>query len=189
LRCLPRRLCRLTLLNQGQELCNRYLPSEDQQYQNKEGLELLNMWRGKVQDRTRQKAWGMSLDETSDFLAALTNIIGSTHTLELKSHTYYEHGTFESFTCWKLHSIEAAVKSAGSSTIDAVPDVSCSSGKRLEELEDSDAESLLSQSEGKKKKQLAPVASLPCLKLKKHTDTQLFVCYAYRYITDVSDLE
>nr|GFA16737.1 hypothetical protein [Tanacetum cinerariifolium] len=29
---------------------------------------------------------------------ALTNIIGTTHTLEMKSHTYYEHGSFESFT-------------------------------------------------------------------------------------------
>ncbi|GKD79700.1 nucleic acid-binding, OB-fold protein [Tanacetum coccineum] len=72
-----------------------------------------------------------SLDETSDFLAALTNIIGSTHTLELKSHTYYEHGTFESFTCWKLHSIEAAVKSAGSSIIDATTNARRSSRKRL----------------------------------------------------------
>ncbi|KAL6529085.1 hypothetical protein OROHE_014829 [Orobanche hederae] len=30
---------------------------------------------------------------------ALTNIIGTSHTLELKSHTYYEHGDYESFTC------------------------------------------------------------------------------------------
>nr|GEZ53176.1 hypothetical protein [Tanacetum cinerariifolium] len=32
----------------------------------------------------------------------LANIIGTTHTLEMKSHTYYEHGTFESFTCWRI---------------------------------------------------------------------------------------
>ncbi|GKB72406.1 nucleic acid-binding, OB-fold protein [Tanacetum coccineum] len=30
---------------------------------------------------------------------ALANIIGTTQMLEIKSHTYYEHGTFESFTC------------------------------------------------------------------------------------------
>nr|GEU92110.1 hypothetical protein [Tanacetum cinerariifolium] len=29
---------------------------------------------------------------------ALANIIDTTHTLEMKSHTYYEHGVFESFT-------------------------------------------------------------------------------------------
>nr|GEX19913.1 hypothetical protein [Tanacetum cinerariifolium] len=33
---------------------------------------------------------------------ALANIIGTTHTLEMKSHTYYEHGTVESFTCWRI---------------------------------------------------------------------------------------
>nr|GFA40719.1 hypothetical protein [Tanacetum cinerariifolium] len=33
---------------------------------------------------------------------ALANIIGTTHTLEMKSHTYYKHGTFESFTCWRI---------------------------------------------------------------------------------------
>nr|GEW42008.1 hypothetical protein [Tanacetum cinerariifolium] len=33
---------------------------------------------------------------------ALANIIGTTHTLKMKSHTYYEHGTFESFSCWRI---------------------------------------------------------------------------------------
>ncbi|GJY83321.1 nucleic acid-binding, OB-fold protein [Tanacetum coccineum] len=63
-----------------------------------------------------------SLNDDSKFPPTLTNIIGSTHALELKSHTYYEHGTFESFTCWKLHSSEAAEESAGSGTVDAIPD-------------------------------------------------------------------
>nr|GEV58190.1 hypothetical protein [Tanacetum cinerariifolium] len=120
-----------------------------------------------------------SLDDNSNLPVALTNIIGTINTLELKSHAYYEHGTFKSFTCWKLISPEAAVESAGSSTIDAVPDVPSSSGKRLckqpfvstplkpseekthkEEFDDSDAESLPSRAEGKKKKSLAPVAHL-----------------------------
>ncbi|GJW86163.1 ATP-dependent DNA helicase PIF1-like protein [Tanacetum coccineum] len=26
----------------------------------------------------------------------------TTHTLELKSHTYFEHGNYESFTCWNI---------------------------------------------------------------------------------------
>ncbi|GKE23435.1 nucleic acid-binding, OB-fold protein, partial [Tanacetum coccineum] len=71
------------------------------------------------------------LDDTSALPAALENIIGTTHTLELKSHTYYEHGTFESFTCWNLIPPETVVESAGSSTIDIVPDTSWSSGKGL----------------------------------------------------------
>ncbi|GKC89960.1 nucleic acid-binding, OB-fold protein, partial [Tanacetum coccineum] len=63
-----------------------------------------------------------SLDDDSEFPSALRNIIGSTNTLELMSHTYYEHVTFESFACWKLHSAEAAEESACSSIVDAIPD-------------------------------------------------------------------
>nr|GEX85040.1 hypothetical protein [Tanacetum cinerariifolium] len=37
---------------------------------------------------------------------ALSNIVGTTHTLELKAHTYYEHATYESFRCWKIVSAE-----------------------------------------------------------------------------------
>nr|GEV31521.1 hypothetical protein [Tanacetum cinerariifolium] len=33
---------------------------------------------------------------------ALANIVGISHTLELKSHAYYEHMNYESFTCWKV---------------------------------------------------------------------------------------
>ncbi|GJT39241.1 zinc finger BED domain-containing protein RICESLEEPER 2-like protein [Tanacetum coccineum] len=71
------------------------------------------------------------LDDTSGLPAALANIIGTTHTLELKSHTYYEHGTFKSFTCWNLIPLEVVVDSAGSSTIDVVRDTPGSFGKRL----------------------------------------------------------
>ncbi|GKE47982.1 nucleic acid-binding, OB-fold protein, partial [Tanacetum coccineum] len=111
------------------------------------------------------------LDDTSALPVALANIIGTTHTLELKSHTYYEHGNFKSFNCWNLIPLEIVVESAGSSTIDVVPDTPQSSGKRLckqpsvatplkpcegktpisQELEDSDADSLPVQAEGKKK--------------------------------------
>ncbi|GKB47652.1 nucleic acid-binding, OB-fold protein, partial [Tanacetum coccineum] len=115
------------------------------------------------------------LDDTSALPAALANIIGTTHTLELKSQPYYEHGTFESFTCWNLIPPEIVVESASSSTIDIVPDTSRSSGKRLckqpsvatplkpcegktpisQELEDSDADSLPVQAEGKKKQRVS----------------------------------
>ncbi|GKA16328.1 hypothetical protein Tco_0696075 [Tanacetum coccineum] len=53
------------------------------------------------------------------------------HTLELKSHTYYEHGTFKSFTCWKLTTKEEVEESAGSSNIDAHVDVKIKKLKRL----------------------------------------------------------
>ncbi|GJW04558.1 hypothetical protein Tco_1563414 [Tanacetum coccineum] len=55
------------------------------------------------------------LDDTSALPAVLANIIGTTHTLELKSHTYYEHGTFESFTSWNLIPPETVVESAAKS--------------------------------------------------------------------------
>nr|GEW64895.1 hypothetical protein [Tanacetum cinerariifolium] len=33
---------------------------------------------------------------------ALSNLIGTAHVMEIKSHTYYEYGTFKSFTCWQI---------------------------------------------------------------------------------------
>nr|GEY20662.1 nucleic acid-binding, OB-fold protein [Tanacetum cinerariifolium] len=86
------------------------------------------------------------LDDTSGLPAALENIIGTTHTLELKSHTYYEYGTFESYTYWNLISPEVVMESAGSNSIDVVRDTP---GLQLEDL---DADSLPVQS-GRKKNQ------------------------------------
>lgn len=34
--------------------------------------------------------------------SAIYALIGTSHIFELKSHTYFEHGTYESFTCWKI---------------------------------------------------------------------------------------
>ncbi|GKA00080.1 hypothetical protein Tco_0672630 [Tanacetum coccineum] len=123
------------------------------------------------------------LDETSGLPAALANIIGTTHTLELKSHTYYEHGTFKSFTCWNLIPLEVVVESAGSSIIDVVRDTPWSSGKRLckqpavptplkvcegktpisQELEDSYADSLPVQAEGGRKSNVCRnLRKIPC---------------------------
>nr|GEV05616.1 hypothetical protein [Tanacetum cinerariifolium] len=45
----------------------------------------------------------------------LENIIGTTQALEIKSHTYYEHGTFESFTYWRIASKEVVEEDAKSS--------------------------------------------------------------------------
>ncbi|GJY03032.1 ATP-dependent DNA helicase PIF1-like protein [Tanacetum coccineum] len=91
---------------------------------------------------------------------ALANIVGTRHTLELKSHTYYEHGTYESFTCWKVVTGEDVEEGASSGMV-AANDASkapvlkrlnknpsmathLKSGKekkqRIDELEDSDTE-------------------------------------------------
>nr|GEW09650.1 hypothetical protein [Tanacetum cinerariifolium] len=49
---------------------------------------------------------------------ALENVIGTTHILELKSHAYYEHGTFESFTCWRIIPGEVVEESVGLTNVD-----------------------------------------------------------------------
>ncbi|GJR76763.1 ATP-dependent DNA helicase PIF1-like protein [Tanacetum coccineum] len=65
---------------------------------------------------------------------ALANIVGTTHNLELKAHTYYEHDTYESFTCWKIVSAEEQPSPA-------TPSKPTEEKKRKRvELEDSDAE-------------------------------------------------
>ncbi|KAL6505937.1 hypothetical protein OROHE_023316 [Orobanche hederae] len=62
---------------------------------------------------------------------ALTSIIDTSHTLELKSYTYYEHGDYESFTCWYICAPEAVDESAGSSTVSAGADIGKPKLKRL----------------------------------------------------------
>ncbi|GJR39333.1 ATP-dependent DNA helicase PIF1-like protein [Tanacetum coccineum] len=53
---------------------------------------------------------------------ALANIVGTSHTLELKSHTYFEHGNCESFTCWKVVEEEDVVETGSSGTVAATAD-------------------------------------------------------------------
>ncbi|GJX71728.1 hypothetical protein Tco_0308899 [Tanacetum coccineum] len=62
---------------------------------------------------------------------AITNVIGTTHILELMSHTYYEHVMFESFMCWKIIPEESVEESAGLSTVDTRADVQTPRLKRL----------------------------------------------------------
>nr|GEU56038.1 hypothetical protein [Tanacetum cinerariifolium] len=62
---------------------------------------------------------------------AIANIIGITRVLELKSHTYYEYGSFESFTCWKINPTEPVEESTCPSTDDAIDDKHIPSLKRL----------------------------------------------------------
>ncbi|GKA83816.1 ATP-dependent DNA helicase PIF1-like protein [Tanacetum coccineum] len=67
---------------------------------------------------------------------ALANIVGTSHTLELKSYAYYEHGTYESFTCWKVVTYEKVEETASSIMVATTSD----SKAPREELEDSDTE-------------------------------------------------
>ncbi|KAL6498497.1 Replication factor A protein 1 [Orobanche hederae] len=53
-------------------------------------------------------------EEEESVPIAISNLIGTTHTLELKTHTYFEVGTFESFTCWKVVQ-DPVVEETGSS--------------------------------------------------------------------------
>ncbi|GKA55471.1 ATP-dependent DNA helicase PIF1-like protein [Tanacetum coccineum] len=63
--------------------------------------------------------------------AAISNIIGTTDVLEIKSHTYYEYGTFESFTCWKINPTQGVKESIVSSMLDADADTQTPKLKRL----------------------------------------------------------
>ncbi|GKB20040.1 reverse transcriptase domain-containing protein [Tanacetum coccineum] len=53
-----------------------------------------------------------SEEEHSGLPPAIANIVATSHTLELKSHINYEHGTYESFTCWKVVTDEVMEESA-----------------------------------------------------------------------------
>ncbi|GJW24304.1 hypothetical protein Tco_0038115 [Tanacetum coccineum] len=59
---------------------------------------------------------GEDEDDESSLPTAIRNLIGTTHVLEIKSHTYYEYGTFESFTCWKVNPSEMVADGASSSS-------------------------------------------------------------------------
>ncbi|GJR97082.1 DNA helicase PIF1, ATP-dependent [Tanacetum coccineum] len=41
-------------------------------------------------------------DDELNLPVAIRNLIGTEHVLEIKSHTYYEYVSFESFNCWKI---------------------------------------------------------------------------------------
>ncbi|GJX39774.1 replication protein A 70 kDa DNA-binding subunit C-like protein [Tanacetum coccineum] len=55
-------------------------------------------------------------DDELNLPVAIRNLIGTTHVLEIKSHTYYEYGTFESFNCWKINPNASAKDDASSRT-------------------------------------------------------------------------
>ncbi|GJX77882.1 replication protein A 70 kDa DNA-binding subunit C-like protein [Tanacetum coccineum] len=59
---------------------------------------------------------GSDADDDLNLPLAIRNLIGTTHVLEIKSHTYYEYDTFESFNYWKINPSETAKDDASSST-------------------------------------------------------------------------
>ena len=42
------------------------------------------------------------VNEGLNLPSAISALIGTSHIFELKSHTFFEHCTYESFTCWKI---------------------------------------------------------------------------------------
>nr|GEV52693.1 hypothetical protein [Tanacetum cinerariifolium] len=98
----------------------------------------------------------------SGFPTALANIVGTTHTLELKSHTYFEHGNYKSFTCRNIVKTEDGEGGEGGASFGTVavneafkvsmpkrvsktpsiatPSKPSEGKKRREGVEDSDAE-------------------------------------------------
>nr|GEZ10597.1 hypothetical protein [Tanacetum cinerariifolium] len=45
----------------------------------------------------------------------IRNLIGTTHVMELKPHTYYEYETYKRFTCWKINPADLVDDEASSS--------------------------------------------------------------------------
>ncbi|GJR39706.1 retrovirus-related pol polyprotein from transposon TNT 1-94 [Tanacetum coccineum] len=48
---------------------------------------------------------------------ALANIVGTSYTLEFKSHMYFEHGNYKSFTYWKVFEDKDVVETGSSGTV------------------------------------------------------------------------
>ncbi|GJZ55676.1 hypothetical protein Tco_0610869 [Tanacetum coccineum] len=94
----------------------------------------------------------LELDSVKDHLSlspALSNLIGTDHVMEIKSHIDYDYETFESFTCWQIHPSEGIEDSVGSSSLDAVAD----NQPHKMDVEDSDIEDSGDSANGKGKKE------------------------------------
>ncbi|GKC94312.1 hypothetical protein Tco_1159754, partial [Tanacetum coccineum] len=70
-------------------------------------------------------------EEHSGLPITLANIVGTSHTLELKSHTYYKHGNYKSFTCWRVVTDDAVEESSNSGMVAAKADSKAPMVKRL----------------------------------------------------------
>ncbi|GJX78784.1 hypothetical protein Tco_0326933 [Tanacetum coccineum] len=59
-------------------------------------------------------------EEETGLPPALANIVGTLHTLELKSNLYYEHANYKRFTCWRVVLEEALDESRSSGTLSVI---------------------------------------------------------------------
>ncbi|GKA95942.1 reverse transcriptase domain-containing protein [Tanacetum coccineum] len=62
---------------------------------------------------------------------ALANIVGTIQTMEIKTQSYYEHGTFESFTCWRLAAEEVVAEDVVSTNTPTSPDENIKKSRRV----------------------------------------------------------
>ncbi|GJT55212.1 reverse transcriptase domain-containing protein [Tanacetum coccineum] len=62
---------------------------------------------------------------------ALANIVGTIQTMEIKTQSYYEHRTFESFTCWRLAAQEVVAEDVGSTNTPTSPDENIKKSRRV----------------------------------------------------------
>nr|GFC14042.1 hypothetical protein [Tanacetum cinerariifolium] len=74
---------------------------------------------------------GADAYDDANLPTAIRNLIGTTHVLDIKSYTYYEYSTFESFTCWKINLSELVEDGTSSSTLALTVDDAVPSIKRL----------------------------------------------------------
>lgn len=68
-------------------------------------------------------------DDHANLPSPISDLIGTTHMFEIKSHTYYEYGTFESFTCWEVDPHNTSAEPTSAITVDNETAVTCSSSK------------------------------------------------------------
>nr|GEV60056.1 hypothetical protein [Tanacetum cinerariifolium] len=80
----------------------------------------------------------------------LANIISTTHTLEMKSHTYYKHATFESFTYWRIAPEEVVDVDSESSNMNTYAEVNITKVKRLATKPSIATSSKLTEEKGKR---------------------------------------
>ncbi|GJT14443.1 DNA helicase PIF1, ATP-dependent [Tanacetum coccineum] len=95
-----------------------------------------------------------SVEDDSSLPTAIRNLIGTTHVMELKSHTYYEYGSYESFTCWKINPTDLVDDGASSSNQLITLDDSEPSFKRLERQASMCTPSKLNEEKRKKRSEL-----------------------------------
>nr|GEU66073.1 hypothetical protein [Tanacetum cinerariifolium] len=72
-----------------------------------------------------------SLEDYLNLPPALSNLIGTASVMEIKSHTFYKYGTFESFTCWQILLSEGIDDSVGSNNLDDYADNQPQKMKRI----------------------------------------------------------